>query len=333
MSISTSSLSKAYKAYFPIGAAIGPRHLRTHADLLSTQYNSITAENCMKFEPIHPEPDRYAFEDADALANFARINGMKMRGHTLVWHNQTPKWVFENLDGTPVSRETLLKRMQEHIHTVVGRYKNSVYCWDVVNEAVADEGEDILRKTKWLEIIGEDYLLKAYQFTHEADPSALLFYNDYNETNPAKMRKITQLLKNLLERGAPIHGMGMQAHYGPSHPKAEDIRLAIETYASLGIKVQITEMDLSVYEREDGPCELRKPTKEMMDHQATRYERIFATLRECKAAITGVTLWGAADDATWLDNFPVRRRKNWPLLFDENHQPKEACRRVMDFQD
>lgn len=331
MNVSTPSLSQAYKDFFPIGAAIGPAHLRTHSDLLPSQYNSITAENCMKFGPIHPEPNRYAFKDADALANFARTNGMKMRGHTLVWHNQTPKWVFENVDGAPVTRETLLERLQEHIHTVVGRYKDAVYCWDVVNEAVADEGEEPLRKTKWLEIIGEDYLLKAYQFAHDADPKALLFYNDYNEANPDKMGKIAGILKKLMAQGAPIHGMGMQAHYGPTSPKAEDIRIAIETYASLGLKIQITEMDLSVYEWGDGPNDLRKPTMEMMESQAIRYERIFSLLREYKDVISGVTLWGLADDATWLDGFPIRGRKNWPLLFDENHLPKEACRRVMDF--
>jgi endo-1,4-beta-xylanase len=333
MNLSEQTLSKAYKSFFPIGAAIAPRHLRTHADLLLSQYNSITAENCMKFEPIHPEPNRYAFGDADALADFARGNGFKMRGHTLVWHNQTPNWVFENTDGSQVTRETLIERMREHIHTVVGRYRDAIYCWDVVNEAISDEGEEILRRTRWREIIGDDYIQRAFQFAHEADPNATLFYNDYNEANPTKTRKIVSMLKELIEQGAPIHGMGMQAHYGPTKPTVDEIRAALETYAALGIQVQITEMDLSVYEWDDEPNDLRKPTPEMMERQAIRYEQIFALLREFRSVVTGVTLWGLADDSTWLDNFPVRGRKNWPLLFDETHKPKEACRRVMSFQE
>jgi endo-1,4-beta-xylanase len=319
------SLCNTYKQHFPIGAAI------THADMLTTQYNSITAENCMKFALTHPKQDRYTFEDSDKLSEFARKNGIKMRGHTLVWHGQTPDWVFVDAKGDAVSRDTLLERMHEHIQTVVGRYRESVYCWDVVNEAAADDGDNILRKTKWLDIIGEDYLLKAFQFAHEADPNAVLFYNDYNETDPNKLKKITALLKKLLDLGAPIHGMGMQAHYGPTKPPIEDIRRAIDSYASLGLQVQITEMDISVYEWDAGPSSLTFPSSEMMENQAQRYEQIFSLLREYHDVITGVTLWGAADDTTWLDHFPVPNRKNWPLLFDEDHQPKEACMRIMNF--
>jgi endo-1,4-beta-xylanase len=320
------SLSKVYEEFFNIGAAVNLRTIESQKDLLRNHFNSITAENEMKFVEIKPAEGQFTFQSADQLAAFANENGIKMRGHTLVWHNQTPDWVFENAD-----RETLLQRMKEHINTVMNRYKGTVFCWDVVNEAVTDEGTELLRPTKWLEIIGEDYIERAFEFAHEADPDALLFYNDYNESNPEKREKIYKLVKSLVEKGVPIHGIGLQAHWNLVNPSLEDIRTAIERYASLGLKLHLTELDLSVFNFEDKRTDLTEPTSEMLELQAERYHQVFQLLRQYREHITSVTFWGAADDYTWLSDFPVRGRKNWPFLFDENHQPKQSFWKVVQF--
>ncbi|MBB3111074.1 endo-1,4-beta-xylanase [Paenibacillus phyllosphaerae] len=321
-------LREAFAGDFLIGAAVNVRTIESQQKLLADQYNSITAENEMKFELVHPDEDRYTFEQADRIAAFAREHGMKLRGHTLVWHNQTPNWVFEQGDGA-ADHDTLLARMRGHIQTVVGRYKSDVYCWDVVNEVIADEGPELLRSSKWLEITGESFIAKAFEYAHEADPNALLFYNDYNETNPAKREKIFKLVQSLLAQGTPIHGIGLQGHWNLYGPPIDEIREAFERYASLGLKLQITELDLSMFAFDDRRTDLTAPTAEMLELQAERYEEIFRLFREYRDVLTSVTFWGAADDYTWLDYFPVRERKNWPMLFDANHQPKEAYWRVL----
>lgn len=325
------SLYKAYENYFDIGAAVSTSVIATHRNLIVQHFSSITAENEMKFALVHPTKNSYKFDAADSLVDFAKENGKKVRGHTLVWHNQTPDWVFEDDNGHPVSRKQLLERMKDHIDTVVGRYKGRIYCWDVVNEAIEDKQEDFLRKTKWHEIIGEDYLAKAFEYAHEADPDALLFYNDYNETNPQKRDKIIKLIKNLLDRGVPVHGFGMQAHWNIYDQSLDEIKSAIEKYASLGIKLQITELDVSVYRWGEGYVDLKVPAESMMELQAQKYEAIFKLFREYRDVITNVTFWGVADDRTWLDNFPVKGRKNWPLIFDENHQPKNSFWKIAEF--
>ncbi len=325
------SLSKVYQDFFNIGAAVNLRTIESQQDLLANHFNSITAENDMKFIEIQPAQGQFTFEKADQLAAFAKKNGMKMRGHTLVWHNQTPDWVFLDDNGDKVDRETLLQRMKDHINTVMKRYKGTIFCWDVVNEAVTDEGPELYRPTKWLEIIGEDYIEKAFEFAHEADPDALLFYNDYNESNPQKREKIYKLVKSLVDKGVPIHGVGLQAHWNLVNPSLEDIRTAIDRYASLGLKLHLTELDVSVFNHEDKRTDLSEPTPEMLELQAERYLQVFHLLREYRASITSVTFWGAADDYSWLSDFPVKGRKNWPFLFDENHQPKDSFWKVVQF--
>jgi endo-1,4-beta-xylanase len=318
-------LHELFQADFLIGAAVNPRTIETQGELLTAHFNSITAENEMKFVSVHPKQDEYTFEDADKVAAFARSNGLKLRGHTLVWHNQTAEdWLFYNKDGSLTDKATLLSRMKEHIDTVVKRYKDDIYAWDVVNEVIADEGQELLRESKWLEIAGPEFIAKAFEYAHEADPKAQLFYNDYNESNPEKREKIYKLVEKLLEQGAPIHGVGLQAHWNIYSPSLEHIRAAIERYASLGLKLQMTELDVSVFNHDDRRTDLTEPTEEMMLLQAERYEQFFRLFKEYKDVITGVTFWGAADDYTWLDNFPVRGRKNWPFLFDAEHQPKPA---------
>ncbi|SEN78602.1 endo-1,4-beta-xylanase [Paenibacillus sp. OK076] len=324
-------LKELYKDAFHIGAAVNPKTIESQRSLLAYHFNSLTAENEMKFSSVHPQQERYTFEDADIIASFAREQGMALRGHTLVWHNQTPDWLFENETGGQVERSVLLERLKAHIQTVVGRYKDVIYAWDVVNEVISDDADDenaFLRPSKWLDIAGEDFIAKAFEFAHEADPQALLFYNDYNESDPHKRERIYRLVRSLLDQGVPIHGVGLQAHWNLYDPSLEDMRAAIERYAQLGLQLQLTELDVSVFRFEDRRTDLVQPSQEMLELQAERYESIFRLLHEYKEHISAVTFWGAADDYTWLDNFPVRGRKNWPFLFDELHRPKEAYQRV-----
>lgn len=323
-------LKKLYQDAFQIGAAVNPKTIEIQRSLLAYHFNSITAENEMKFISLHPQENVYTFEDADLIAAFAREHNMALRGHTLVWHNQTPDWIFDNGNGGLAERDVLLERLRSHIQTVVGRYKDDIYCWDVVNEVISDDTDEnaFLRPSKWLDIAGEDFIAKAFEFAHEADPQALLFYNDYNESHPYKRERIYRLVRSLLDQGVPIHGVGLQAHWNLYDPSLDDIRAAIERYAQLGLQLQLTELDVSVFRFEDRRTDLAHPTQEMLELQAERYESIFRLLHEYRENISAVTFWGAADDYTWLDGFPVRGRKNWPFLFDVAQRPKESYHRV-----
>lgn len=330
MAQSLPSLCEVFLDDFRIGAAVNPVTIRTQRQLLIDHVNSITAENHMKFEHLQPKEGELTFEQADQIVDFACSHQMAVRGHTLVWHNQTPDWVFHDSRGCFVSRDVLLERMKSHISTVVQRYKGKVYCWDVVNEAVADEGDELLRSSKWRQIIGNDFIEQAFLYAHEADPDALLFYNDYNECFPEKREKIFTLVKSLRDKGVPIHGIGMQAHWSLTRPSLDEIRIAIERYASLGVVLHITELDISMFEFHDHRNDLAKPTEEMIEQQAERYGQIFSLLKEYRDVIQSVTFWGIADDYTWLDNFPVKGRKNWPFLFDVQHKPKPAFWRIVN---
>lgn len=322
------ALKTVFADDFKIGAAVNPRTIQSQEHLLVHHFNSITAENEMKFESLHPVEDVYDFRQADQLAAFARKHQLAMRGHTLVWHNQTSDWLFEDKGG-PASKELLLARLKSHIDKVVGRYTNDIYAWDVVNEVIADEGDELLRPSKWLEIAGPEFIAKAFQYAHEADPKALLFYNDYNESNPHKRDKIYTLLKSLLEQDVPVHGVGLQAHWNLYDPTLDDVRAAIEKYAALGLQLQLTELDMSLFRFDDRRTDLKSPPAELLELQAERYDVLFRLLKEYREVISSVTFWGAADDYTWLDDFPVRGRKNWPFLFDEQQSPKPAFNRLV----
>lgn len=323
------NLHEAYQGIFRIGAAVSTKTIRSEGNFIAQHYNSITAENQMKFGEIHPEEERYTFEAADEIMDFAMQNGIAVRGHTLVWHNQTSDWVFEDASGGKANKEMVLMRMREHIRTVVGRYRGKVYAWDVVNEAIEDEADLVMRNTQWLEIVGEDYIRHAFEAAHDADPNARLFYNDYNETEPVKRDKTYHLIRSLKDKGVPIHGIGMQGHWNIYGPPLDEIRQAIELYASLDMELHITELDLSMFQFEDRRTDLLVPTEQMVELQEQRYVDIFSLFREYQDIITSVTFWGAADNYTWLDNFPVRGRKNWPFLFDGDLQPKQAFWRVI----
>ncbi|MGF7081083.1 endo-1,4-beta-xylanase [Mucilaginibacter sp. UYCu711] len=328
---SDKGLKDFYKGYFPVGVAVTPAQLRDPAQqaLILQQFNSLTPENAMKMGPIHPEENRYYWNDADAIVNFAQQHGLKVRGHNLCWHTQTPAWMFRDKEGKLVTKEVLLERLKQHIYAVVGRYKGKIYAWDVVNEAVADENDRLYRNSLWYQICGDDYILKAFQYAHEADPDAVLFYNEYGTEQPKKRDRVFQLLKKLVDAGAPVNGVGLQAHWSLTDPGAGQINDAIKLYTSLGIKVQITELDISVY----GPDrrDTTGYTPEREQKQTERYGAIFKVFRDNKQYITGVTFWNLSDRHSWLDSFPVPGRKNYPLLFDQNLQPKKAYQSVVSF--
>jgi len=320
------NLAETYKDYFYIGAAINPGVLSFGKDLIKSEFNSVTCENEMKSISLHPESGKYTFERADIIANFAAENNLKVRGHTLVWHNQTGTWFFENAD-----KETLYARMKEHIDTVVKRYAGKVYCWDVVNEAISDKtGEYLRTDSPYYKIVGsEEFIEKAFIYAHEADPDALLFYNDYSTENPEKREKIYKLVKSLLNQNIPIHGVGLQGHYDICFD-ADELQKSIDLFSSLGLTVQITELDVSVYKWEEQDLKFDSPPEDRIKLQTELYDKIFKILRKNKDKISGVTFWGLTDNKSWLNGFPVRRN-NYPLLFDANLNPKDAYNKIIEF--
>lgn len=323
-------LKDYYINYFPIGVAVSPQALRT-ADtvLIIQQFNSITPENSMKVGPIHPKEFFYNWKDADAIVAFAQRHHMRVRGHNLCWHEQNPDWWFKDSVGNLVTKEVLLKRLKDHITTVVSRYKGKIYAWDVVNEAIDDDKTKFLRNSLWYKICGDEFIIKAFEYAHEADPKAILFYNDYNTERPEKMERVYKLLKQLVDAKVPINAVGLQAHWSLFEPTEIDLKTTIEKFASLGLKVQITELDMSVY-----PWEKNKRAKRIDEddryspireqQQAAQYKKVFEVFRSQKKNISGITFWNITDKHTWLDQYPVIGRKNYPLLFDINSQPKKA---------
>lgn len=331
-------LKDYYKDYFPIGVAVSPRALKTdEANLILREFNSMTPENAMKMGPIHPRENEYAWRDADSIMAFAERNKLKLRGHTLCWHNQTPRWMFVDNDGNKVSKEVLLQRLKDHITTVVNRYKGKIYAWDVVNEAISDKPDEYLRPSEWLNICGEEYIAKAFQWAHEADPNAQLFYNDYDEINPVKREKMFRLVKSLKDAGVPIHGIGMQGHWAINEPTRGQLDSTLKRFSELGLKIQITELDISVYPKEHSARERRPEdadtafSKEREQKQIDVYKMSFELFRKYRNQISSVTFWNISDRGSWLDNFPVRGRKDYPLLFDKDLKPKKVYNEVIKF--
>lgn len=322
-------LKEHFAGKFLVGAAVSKYTIEKDQELLKKHFNSITAENEMKPMHMQPEQGKFDFEVSDKMVQFAEDNGMEVRGHTLVWHNQMPRWFFTDENGDDVTRDELLKRMKDHIDAVVTRYKGRIHAWDVVNEAVEDRGEETYRSSKWVDIIGEDFIDYAFKYAHEADPDALLFYNDYNESHPNKREKIYHLVKGMLDRGIPIHGVGLQAHWNLYDPVHQDIEDAIKRYSELGLQLHVTEMDVSMFEFNDERTDVKEPTKEMLHFQAERYERFFDLFTKYSDNVKSVTFWGISDAYTWLDDFPVRGRKNWPFVLDEKGEPKPAYHRIV----
>jgi len=304
--------------------------------IIKSQFNTISPENQLKWQSIHPQPDKYDFDGADRYVAFGEKYGMFVIGHTLVWHNQTPAWVFDDGKGNLVDRDTLLKRMRDHIRTVVGRYKGRIKGWDVVNEAVNADGT--LRQSKWLKIIGEDYIAKAFQYAHEADPQAELYYNDYSLEELQKLNGAVRLIKNLKAQGVPISGVGLQGHNNLIFPSMQQQEAAITAFAKLGVRVNITELDINVLpfvSEEEGPRiklsddlqpKLNPYTsglpKSVNEEQAMQFAQLFRVYLKHRDVIDRITFWGVTDGDSWLNNFPVRGRTNYPLLFDREGKAK-----------
>ena len=341
------TLKDAFKNDFLIGVALNEsqftgKNARETA-LVKAQFNSISPENTLKWEAIHPELDEYNFDPADRYVAFGQKNGMFIVGHTLIWHSQTPESVFQDDKGNPVDRDTLLKRMHDHISTVVGRYKGKIGGWDVVNEALNDDGT--LRQSKWETIIGDDYILKAYQFAHEADPKAELYYNEYSIENAPKRKGAIALIKKLQAAGIPIAGVGLQGHYKMDWPAPAALDETIKAFTGIGVKVSVTELDMDVLPAATPSqaaevsmnvalrAELNPYTNGLPDSVqqalAKRYEDIFKVFVNNNKSMERVTFWGVTDKTSWLNYFPVRGRTAYPLLFDRNCQPKPAFAAVI----
>ena len=335
------TLKDAFQGIFRIGAAVNQsqfeeRNARDDA-IIAAQFNTISPENVLKWEAIHPRPDAYSFDPADHYVAFGEKYKMFIVGHNLVWHSQVPQWVFRDDKGAPLTRDALLDRMHDHIRTVVGRYKGRIGGWDVVNEALNEDGA--LRKSQWLNIIGDDYIAKAFQFAHEADPAAELYYNDYSLENEAKRNGAVALIKKLQAQSIPIAAVGLQGHDKLDWPTAKQQADTIEAFAALGIKVNISEFDVDVLPRNAAgnsadvsatatggganPYTAGLPD-DMQQALARRYAELFGIFVKYRASISRVTFWGVTDGGSWLNNFPVRGRTNYPLLFDREGKPKPA---------
>ncbi|MGO9316659.1 MAG: endo-1,4-beta-xylanase [Terracidiphilus sp.] len=336
------SLKDAYKGDFVIGAAINTAQITgqdSRGDaIIETQFNSISPENALKWENVHPRPGTYAFDIPDQYVAFGEKHHMFIVGHCLVWHNQVPAWVFRNDKGELIDRETLLKRMHDHISTVVGRYKGRIQSWDVVNEALNEDGT--LRQSLWLKIIGEDYIAKAFEYAHDADPQAQLNYNDYNLENEAKRKGALALVARLKAQGVPITSVGLQGHLTLTSPSIEDEDASLSAFAKLGVKVAITELDVDVLPRNPEMFGAEVSLKIQQDPKlnpyvnglppsaqlelAKRYADLFGVFLKHRDAVNRVTFWGVTDGDSWLNNWPIRGRASYPLLFDRSGQPKPA---------
>jgi endo-1,4-beta-xylanase len=318
------ALKDVFKKDFLIGAALNPGQFSAPADgncevaLIKKQFNTISPENVLKWESVHPWPGHYNFGPADRYVEFGVKNRMFIIGHNLIWHSQTPDWVFKDKAGAPLKRDALLQRMRDHIFAVVGHYKGKIRGWDVVNEAVDEDGT--LRQSPWLKIIGEDYLLQAYQFAHEADPGAQLYYNDYSMENPPKRAGVIALIKKLQAQGAPITGIGMQGHYTMDWPAPRDVEETITAFAGLGLKVMITELDVNLLP----PPGSHGLPEAMQQALARRYAELFEVFVNHRHQITRVTFWGVTDADSWLNYIPVPGRTEYPLLFGRGCAPKAA---------
>ena len=336
------SLKDAFKDSFLIGAAVNRAQFSEQdtrgLNIIKTQFNSITPENVLKWASVHPRPGVYDFTGPDQYVAFGEKYHMVIIGHTLVWHNQTPKWVFEDETGKPLTRDALLARMRDHILTVVGRYRGRVNGWDVVNEALDDDGA--MRRSPWDTIIGDDYVEMAFRFAHEADPAAQLWYNDYSVENAAKRQGVVAMIRKLQGEGVPVSGIGIQGHWNLGFPSLAQLDSTITAFAALGVKVMITELDVDVL-----PPALRRPGAEitmraaarpelnpwpaalpdsMQQVLARRYADLFGVFLKHAADIGRVTFWGVTDAQSWKNNWPVPGRTDYPLLFDRQGEPKPA---------
>lgn len=350
------TFKEAYKEAFLVGTALNEEIVagrdKASTAIVLKHFNTVTAENVMKAEPINPEPGVYNFGPADAFVEFGEKHDLFIIGHTLVWHNQTPAWFFTDEEGNPNTPEAQIERMREHIKTVAGRYKGRVHAWDVVNEVIDNDGS--YRPTTWVNGVGGgDELVKlAFKFASEYAPDAELYYNDFNAWRPAKRDGIVRMVKMLQKEGIRIDGIGIQGHWGLNFPKNKYIEDAIDAYAALGVKVMITELDVDVlpltkegqiigtgmmheqFELEEfeaflDPYKDGLP-KDVQRQLSDRYAELFGIFFHKRDKIDRVTLWGIHDDMSWKNGYPIPNRTNYTLLFDRDKQPKPALKAVLN---
>lgn len=344
------SLQQAYKKDFLLGTAVDAATVRSAPSPLTTliarEFNAITPENCMKWEKIRNLDGSWNWADADAFVAFGKRHNMHMVGHTLVWHSQIPDAVFKDATGKDITAAALQQKMEQHIQTLVSRYKGKLQSWDVVNEAIGDDLQ--MRNSHWYRILGEDFIHRAFSIAHEVDAKAKLIYNDYNIEREGKREATIAMLKRLQKRGTPIHGLGIQGHINLETPSIAEIEKSIIAFAELGLRISFSEVDIDVlpqvwdlpvaeistrfdYTPERDPYTQGLPQK-VQDALARRYESLFSLFLKHRDKIDRISLWGTSDDASWLNDFPIKGRRNYPLLFDRSHQPKPAYFRVLDLK-
>ena len=307
-------------------------------------FNTAVAENCMKAEVVQPKPNKFRFALADEFVSYCEQNGLKPIGHCLIWHSQAPKWFFTDSLGQTVSREVMIERIQKHISRVVGRYKGRIHGWDVVNEAV--EGDGSFRQSPFYKIIGEDFIEIAFRAAHEADPDAELYYNDYSMSDVGKRETVCRIVRNLKQKGIRIDAVGMQSHNGLNYPDLTEYEKSIEAFAACGVKVMITELDLNVlpnpenfggaavetnyeYQEKMNPYKNGLPD-DKAEEIRQRYLDFFKIYYKHRDKISRINLWGISDKNSWLNDWPIKGRTNYPLLFDRNYQPKPVVEDIIE---
>jgi len=348
-SATPTTLKDAFKDDFYIGAALSLDQISGREPdamaVVEKQFNSITPENILKWEEVHPKPGQYNFDAPDRYVAFGEKHKMHIIGHTLVWWHQTPDWVFQDDSGKPLGREALLDRMKEHIFTVMGRYRGRIHGWDVVNEAIAADGS--WRNSKWHQIIGEDYVARAFEFARQADPDAELYYNEFDLEVRPKCEGAIRLVKGLQDRGVRVDGFGIQGHWYVNHPPMDEIENHFLALAGLGVKLMITELDLGVlpvYPLESKIVDISSfdadtqkkfnpypngLTDSAQKELAGRYADLFSLFRKHRDKFGRITFWGVHDRQSWRNYWPITGRADYPLLFDRRCQPKPAFDAVL----
>ncbi|HEX2936653.1 MAG TPA: endo-1,4-beta-xylanase [Bacteroidales bacterium] len=350
------TLKESYKSAFKMGCSVNDAIVRgrdsVSRKLVLQQFNSITAENVLKAETLNPRPGAWNFAPADAYVKFGEENHMFIIGHTLVWHNQTPDWFFNDESGKQKTHEAVIEQMRSYIETVAGRYKNRIHAWDVVNEVIDNDGS--YRPTTWLNGVGsgEELVKLAFKFASQYAPGTELYYNDFNVWRPTKRDGIARMVRMLQKEGIRIDGVGIQGHWGLNYPKNEYIEAAIDTFASLGVKVMITELDVDVlpitkegqligkimndpqWQLEEFRTFLNPYTKglpvEIENQLASRYADLFRIFYKKRDKIDRVTVWGLHDGMSWKNGYPVPGRTNYPLLYHRDKTPKPALDSVLN---
>ena len=335
-------LKDAYKDYFSIGVAVNMRNISNPEQIaiIKKDFNSITAENDMKPQPTEPAYGQFNWENADKIANFCRSNGIKLRGHCLMWHAQIGEWMYKDEKGDLVSKEKLFQNMKHHITAIVERYKDVIYAWDVVNEAISDGGwqggrrgmgehPSPYRNSPLYQIAGDEFIKKAFIYAREADPNVLLFYNDYNAADPGKRDRIYNMVKSMKEEGVPIDGIGMQGHYNVYGPSMEDVDAALTKYSTIVKHIHITELDIRANQEMGGQLNFSRDggniSQVVKTLQEDQYARLFKVLRKHKDVVDNVTFWNLSDRDSWLG------ARNYPLPYGENYKAKRVYSIIKDF--